>query len=109
LVWKNAPSPFAAFMKWSDWLYAKTGTTGNLHMVRLAKLLLEFLTIGKGLDEETVAQALWSDYRRGNRPDIPGFLKKFGFELGPVERGDTTLPPASSGLARQSRHLQDEL
>ncbi|NNJ69683.1 MAG: DUF4080 domain-containing protein [Kiritimatiellales bacterium] len=109
LVWKNAPSPFAAFMKWSDWLYARTGTTGNLHMVRLAKLLLEFLTIEKDLDEEAVVQALWNDYRRGNRPDVPGFLKKFGFAQGPAERGDTTVPPASSGLARQSRHLQDEL
>ena len=69
-------SPFAAFMQWTDWLYAKTNTTGNLHMVRLAKLLFEFLTKERGQDEKAVAEALWHDYSRGNRPDVPGFLKK---------------------------------
>jgi hypothetical protein len=104
LIWQDTPSPFAAFMQWSDWLYAKTNTTGNLHMVRLAKLLMEFLNLEKGLDETTVAEALWKDYQRGNRPDVPGFLKKFGFGQGPLEADDTSVPPASSGLPRQARH-----
>ncbi len=95
-------SPFAAFMQWSDWLYAKTNTTGNLHMVRLAKLLLEFLTTQKGIDETTAAEALWRDYQRGNRPDIPGFLKKFGFEKQDREAADSPTP-----MPRQARHLQD--
>ncbi len=104
LVWKDAPSPFVAFMQWSDWLYAKTGTTGNLHMVRLAKLLLEFLTIEKALDENGVAESLWKDYLRGNRPDLPSFLKKFGFGQSRPHDDDTSAPPAASGLPRQSRH-----
>ncbi|MBN2161565.1 MAG: DUF4080 domain-containing protein [Pontiellaceae bacterium] len=95
-------SPFAAFMQWSDWLYKQTGTTGNLHMVRLAKLLMEFLTKQKGLAERTVAEALWHDYSRGNRPDLPGFLKKFGFEKPVTEK---TL--SSAVLPRQARHRQD--
>ncbi|MBN2684296.1 MAG: DUF4080 domain-containing protein [Pontiellaceae bacterium] len=92
-------SAFLAFMRWSDWLYAQTGTTGNLHMVRLAKLLMTYLTQELGLSERTVAEALWSDYSRGNRPDVPGFLKKFGFEQG---QQNQETPP--SGLPRQSRH-----
>ncbi|MEN8255600.1 MAG: DUF4080 domain-containing protein, partial [Verrucomicrobiota bacterium] len=107
LIWRDAPSPFAAFMEWSDWLYAKTNTTGNLHMVRLAKLLMEFLSDEKGLNEKTVADALWRDYQRGNRPDVPGFLKRFGFEQGRQDAGDTTVPPTSSRLSRQSRHQTD--
>ncbi len=106
-------SPFAEFMNFSDWLYAKTNTTGNLHMVRLAKLLLEYLSLEKGIDEKTVAESLWLDYQRGNRPDVPGFLKKFGFKQGrqviaPQRSnfGDTTVPPASSRLPRQLRHLK---
>ena len=47
LLWRDAPSPFAAFMQWSDWLYKNTGTTGNLAMLRLAKLLMEFLFLAE--------------------------------------------------------------
>ena len=93
-------SAFRAFMRWSDWLYAQTRTTGNLHMVRLAKLLMTYLTKERGLSERAVAEALWSDYSRGNRPDVPGFLKKFGFEQGQPSKEEA--PP--SGPPRQSRH-----
>ncbi|MDF7806568.1 DUF4080 domain-containing protein [Pontiellaceae bacterium B12219] len=95
-------SPFAAFMRFSDWLYAKTDTTGNLHVVRLAKLLMEFLTLERKLDDTSVAEALWTDYQRGNRPDVPGFLKKFGFE-----KRDTEAAKASTPMPRQNRHLQN--
>ena len=111
------PSAFSAFMQFSDWLYAKTNTTGNLHMVRLAKLLMEFQTLELGLDEKAVAETLWSDYQRGNRPDVPGFLKKFGFEkISEPSAGsrraacDTPTVPQASRLPRQNRqnrHLQD--
>ncbi len=111
LLWQNRhnaaglppsknPSPFADFMHFSDWLYRKTDTTGNLHLVRLAKLILEFLVTEKNMDERTVAEALWTDYQRGNRPDVPGFLKKFGFE-----KRDTSGSKPSTAMARQSRHL----
>lgn len=98
LIWQDAASPFAAFMQWSDWLYAQTNTTGNLHMVRLAQLLFDFLTIEKKQADQTVADEIWKDYQRGNRPDVPGFLKKFGFHSVP----QTTRLPGS--MPRQSRH-----
>jgi radical SAM superfamily enzyme YgiQ (UPF0313 family) len=113
----SEPSAFAAFMRFSDWLYAKTNTTGNLHVVRLAKLLMEFQTLELGLDEKQVAEALWADYQRGNRPEVPGFLKKFGFEknsgTSAGSRRDacaTHSVPQASRLprkSRQNRHLQD--
>jgi hypothetical protein len=102
LIWQDAASPFAAFMAWSDWLYTQTHTTGNLHMVRLAELLMRFLVHENGLDEKTVAEVLWHDYRRGSRPDVPGFLKKFGFEAS--HYGPALI---SSSLPRQARHIQD--
>ncbi|WP_372845140.1 DUF4080 domain-containing protein [Pontiella sp.] len=95
-------SAFAAFLHFSDWLYARTNTTGNLHMVRLAKLLMEYLSTETGLEEKFVATALWADYQRGNRPDVPGFLKKFGFEKSPDNGQDSP-----SLLPRQARHLKD--
>lgn len=111
LIWQAADSPFAAFMNWSDWLYAKTNTTGNLHVMRLAKLLLEFLTTEQGLDERSVAKGLWKDHLRTNRPDVPGFLKQFKFEQSSRDVCDTTEPQDSAkttskpSLSRQSRHL----
>jgi radical SAM superfamily enzyme YgiQ (UPF0313 family) len=102
LIWQEASSAFAAFMQWSDWLYAETDTTGNLHMVRLARLLMTYLTEEKGLQEKRIAESLWNDYRRGNRPDVPGFLKKFGFEQKDADETHS-VPP----LPRQARHLQD--
>ncbi len=106
LLWRDAASPFAAFMQWSDWLYAKTGTTGNIALLRLAKLLLEFLSVEKGIGEKTAAESLWRDYQRGNRPDAPGFLKKHGFGQGRQDGGDTTVPQAAR-LPRQARHQKD--
>jgi radical SAM superfamily enzyme YgiQ (UPF0313 family)/REP element-mobilizing transposase RayT len=108
-------SPFEAFMGFSDWLYEKTGTTGNLHMVRLARLLMDFLVSEKWMDEERVAEALWRDYQRGNRPDVPGFLKKFGFKESRRAACDTdanvpeviALDKSNLSLPRQSRHLKD--
>ena len=101
LIWKDQSSPFAAFMRWSNWLYAKTNTTGNLHLIRLAKLLMEFLVTEKGMDEITVGESLVRDYQRGNRPDLPGFLKKHDVEQGRQDVGDTLAP---CGLSRQARH-----
>ena len=37
-------SPFAAFMRWSEWLHARTGRTDSIALVRLMELLFEFLT-----------------------------------------------------------------
>ncbi len=102
LIWQDTLSPYSAFMQWSDWLYEQTNTTGNLHMVRLAKLLMQFLSLKKRMNEEVVASALWKDYQRGNRPDVPGFLKKFGFV-----KQDNETRHAATPLRRQARHLKD--
>ncbi|VGO17034.1 hypothetical protein PDESU_05628 [Pontiella desulfatans] len=100
-------SPFAEFMAFSDWLYATTHTTGNLHMVRLAKLLLEYLVEEKGLDEKTVAEALWFDYQRGNRPDVPGFLKPFEPKEDQAESRRDACDTHTARLPRQARHQKD--
>jgi hypothetical protein len=105
MIWQDAPSPFATFMTWSNWLYAQTNTTGNLHMVRLAKLLFEFLVTEKAMNEETVAEALWRDYQRGNRPDVPGFLKKFGFNAAPQRtEQEESKACRTNSRPRQARH-----
>jgi len=70
------PSPFYSFLRFSDWLFARVGRTDSIALVRLMQLLFEYLTGELKLDTATVAGALARDYRRLQRPDLPGFLKE---------------------------------
>jgi radical SAM superfamily enzyme YgiQ (UPF0313 family) len=94
-------SPFAAFMRWSEWLHGRVGRTDSIALVRLMDLLFDFLTHELRLDPGQTAAAMWRDYQRGGRHDKPAFLK----DLLPAD----TLPASSrrsrSGVPkRQARH-----
>jgi radical SAM superfamily enzyme YgiQ (UPF0313 family) len=83
LIWSNpgrasgAPawSPFAGFMRWSEWLHGRTGRTDSIALVRLMGLLFEFLTGELNHDPQQAAAVMWRDYQRGGRHDKPAFLK----------------------------------
>ena len=94
-------SPFPAFLRFSDWLHARTGRTDSIALVRLMELLFEFLTGELQLDAKPVAETMWRDYQRGGRHDKPGFLKDFLMEekAVPLRKTKTALPK------RQARHL----
>ena len=104
LIWSGA-TPFAAFLRFSDWLFARTGRTDSIALARLAELLFEFLTRELSLDAKLAAETLWRDYRRGGRHDRPVFLEKFlpADELRPVRSTKTGLTAALP--KRQARHL----
>jgi radical SAM superfamily enzyme YgiQ (UPF0313 family) len=92
-------APFASFLAFSDWLFARVKRTDTIALLRLMQMLFEFLTEVKGVAAAVAAQALWSDYQCGGRRDKPGFL---------IEH----LPPDVSvavkkgaGPKRQARHL----
>jgi len=95
-------SPFAAFLRFSDWLHARTGRADSIALVRLMELLFEFLTGELRLDAKRVAETLWRDYQRGGRHDKPAFLKNYLSAEEPAippRKTKTTLPK------RQARHL----
>src|SRR5207249_7885500 len=52
LIWSGCPSPFHAFMDWSQWLYNRIGRTDGIALMRLMELLFEFLTQDLGIDPE---------------------------------------------------------
>jgi len=70
-------SPFAGFMRLSEWLHARVGRTDSIALARLMELLFEFLIHELQLSTEVVAGKLWRDYQRGGRRDKPAFLKDF--------------------------------
>ncbi len=97
-----APPPaFAGFLRFSDWLHARTNRTDGIALIRLMELLFEFLIAELRLDPKLVAETLWRDYRRAGRHDKPGFLKPFLSEekAVPLRKTKTALPK------RQARHL----
>jgi hypothetical protein len=95
-------SPFHAFLRWSDWLHARTGRTDGIALVRLMELLFEFLTVELKLDAKPVAETLWRDYQRGGRHDKPGFLKNLLSIEEPLMSARKNKPALPK---RQARHL----
>jgi len=57
-------SPFAAFLAFSDWLYATTRQTHQFGLSRLYQLLFQWLVEQNGLEAGTVGQCLLVDYDR---------------------------------------------
>lgn len=100
LIW-NGGSPFHAFMRWTEWLHAKTKRTDSIALMRLMELLFEFLTIEAKQDPRQVAEKMWSDYKRGGRHDKPGFLKDYL----PHHEAEREPKHRLSLPKRQARHL----
>jgi len=100
LIWR-AESPFANFLRLSDWLYARMGRTDSIALARLAEQLLAFLTGELKLDAPRTAANLLRDWQRAGRRDVPDFLRCFlPAETGRPTSGSKTLLPK-----RQARHL----
>jgi len=99
LIWSNHASPFESFLRWSDWLYARTGRTDAIALSRLMQLLFEFLTGEVKLSHKIVAEALWRDYQRGGRNDKPAFLCDYLPASSSPPRRERT-----QSLKRQARH-----
>jgi hypothetical protein len=100
LLWRGGASPFAAFMRWSDWLHARAGQKHGIALARLAEWLFEHLTKPLGLAPLEVAQSLWRDWLRAGRREKPEFLVPYlTDEEAPVSRSKAAAPK------RQARHL----
>jgi ribonuclease BN (tRNA processing enzyme) len=100
MLWNGNLSPFAAFMKWSEWLYARIGRRHAIALERLANMLFEYLTVDLGLPATEVAQSLWSDWQRAGRREKPEFLAGYVSDTrAKTVHSATTVP------RRQARHL----
>jgi radical SAM superfamily enzyme YgiQ (UPF0313 family) len=99
LLWKGEGSPFKAFLRWSDWLFAREKKTHAIALTRLAELLFEFLIEERALPPGEVAGLLWRDYNRAGRTDKPLFLRPFLPEENIVRTSSENALPK-----RQARH-----
>ena len=101
LLWSGDRLPFAAFLKFTGWLYARVGRQHAIALARLVELLFEFLTREIGLEPATVALSLWRDWQRPGRSEKPEFLRPF------LDDAESRAPAGvRRGLPkRQARHL----
>ena len=102
LLCQTDKSAFAAFMRWSDWLYEKIGRQHSIALDRLAQWLFQYLTEECALAREAVAGTLWRDWQKAGRREKPVFLAKY--------IPDEEVPPPlakskSDSPKRQARHL----
>jgi len=97
LIWRDR-SPFAEFMRWSEWLYEKVGRTHAISLNHLAEALFEYLTSVGGVERALVVDAMVQDLRRGARGEAPEFLRPFIAGKRPPRK-------MMAGLRRQMRHL----
>ena len=92
------PSPFAAFLAFSDWLWQSTGKTSGLTPEILVDQLFVYLT-EIGLESENVRQTLLADYQASGARANPACLQ------GLLQRRDKPTAANASGLVqRQARH-----
>lgn len=98
MLWQGE-SPFWSFMGLCDWLFGRLGRAHAVSLPALGELLLEYLSGVLHRDRRMVAEALWRDYQRGGRREMPVFLRQ---DL-PQEKA---MRAARGGLPRrQNRHL----
>jgi len=97
LLWRGEASPFAAFRRWSDWLFGRTGRTDSIALPRLAEFLHDHLIGERGLAPAEVNEVLRRDYQRPGRRDLPAFLQAERPAASPVRR-------KTAALKRQARH-----
>lgn len=101
LLKQDPPSPFHAFMVFSDWLWRRTGKTFELSPELLVDALADYLCNACGLDRPNVQQALLSDYISSGARSKPQALQG----LLPRQAVPTIRKPKNLAQ-RQGRHLE---
>jgi len=94
LMWQNAESPFAEFLRFSDWLHAKLGRTHQIALHITAQALFDFLVNEAALDHDLVATTLEGDWHRTPSREA---LNLRGHHM--------AAKTASGGAKRQARHV----
>lgn len=96
-----ADAPFARFMRFSDWLFARTGKTHEIALERLFEHVHAFMTHELGLDEHVTAAALLDDYM------ACGARGRLSFMAEEPTRASRLRSASERTRLRQVRHLQN--
>jgi hypothetical protein len=92
--------PFARFLRFSDWLYARTGQTHRIALDRLFEYVFDGMTTLLGADTETTRAALTRDYHESGARGAPKFLP------GPLSVVENSAVSTTT-TRRQARHRRE--
>jgi Radical SAM superfamily/B12 binding domain/Protein of unknown function (DUF4080) len=98
-------SAFFNFLRFSDWLYARTGKTHEFALERLVDLLFAHLTEDRGMEAQAVRAALLADYRASGARSQPKCLE--GLLDG--RQGRSVEAVHKHRAERQGRHVSSAL
>jgi radical SAM superfamily enzyme YgiQ (UPF0313 family) len=73
--WSGGASPFAEFMRFSDWFYGREGRRHNIGLPQLIGQVFIWLTQERGRAAETIAAALYQDTLRAGHEELPPEVK----------------------------------
>ncbi len=95
---EGPPSPFYAFLAFSDWLWQRTGTTGGLSPETLLDRLFDYLCQELRHPPQEVRQSLLADYLASGARSNPQALQ------GLLPKREITTKQARHLAQRQARH-----
>lgn len=98
------PSPFHAFMAFTDWAYARLKRTDSISLAAWAQTLAQYLSENAGHDLEEVKAGIRGDFAQAGRRECPPFLREGASGARP---GAASAAPVSL-TKRQQRHLPKE-
>jgi radical SAM superfamily enzyme YgiQ (UPF0313 family) len=98
-IW-DPGSPFAGFLRCSEWLHERIGRRHGIALDQLAEGLFQYLTSELHRDASNTAAVLWNDYQRTGHRDPPKFLRT---HIPGTPRGEDKIPKQGL-LNRQGRH-----
>lgn len=101
-LWAGGASPFFAVLRLSDWLHATHGRLHAIALVTLIERVFVFLTQELGQPAAETAAALARDFQRGDRREVPPFLRPHLPADAIARLAAAHATPA--GPTRQSRH-----
>ncbi|MCX6836710.1 MAG: radical SAM protein [Verrucomicrobia bacterium] len=96
VLWQNAASPFAEFLRFSDWLHTTLRRTHQIALHVIAQVLFDYLTEERGIDHELTASTLEADWHRTPSREA----------LNLRGRKDAQKSAVLRAARRQSRHTQ---
>jgi radical SAM superfamily enzyme YgiQ (UPF0313 family) len=91
--------PFARFLRFADWLYARTQQTNAIALDRLYELVYAGLTELFAIDAATASATLTSDYQASGARGSPSFLRSGAPLTSQSKRGGD-----GAQATRQARH-----
>ena len=103
LFWTGGASPFAEFLRFSDWLYTRENRRSGIALPHLLEQVFIFLTQERGLPPIAVAECLCRVARRSGQTELPAAVKQ---QLpAAMTRFSKAAPAAANSTTRrQNRH-----